>query len=206
MASHTTTAGGHGRARRQSCALVVIILAVASLAQARAAGDESRSEVVVHEARGVYTVAARFTVPHAQEIAHAVLTDYEQIPRFMPDVKTSVVRERSEGRAVVEQQAVSRVMMFSKRVHLLLEVSERRDAVRFRDASGQSFTEYEGAWLLSEHDGETTISYQLRANPSFAVPEFLLRQLFRKDATRMIGRLRTEIAARSHVTSTLAPR
>lgn len=206
MTSHTTTAGGHGRARRLSGALGVIVLAAASLAQVRAADKASASQVAVHEARGVYTVAARFTVPQAREIAHAVLTDYERIPSFMPDVTTSVVRERSAGRAVIEQEAVPRVMMFSRRVHLVLEVSEQRDAVRFRDASGRSFTEYEGAWLLSEHDGQTTVSYELRAKPSFAVPEFLARRLFKKNAVHMIERLRAEIAARAQMTSTLAPR
>jgi hypothetical protein len=46
----------------------------------------------------------------------AVLTD---IPRFLPEVTSSEVRERSERRAVVEQEAVSRMMMFSKKVHLI---------------------------------------------------------------------------------------
>jgi hypothetical protein len=75
--------------------------------------------VTVREARGVYAVSARFQVAEPPAVALAVLTDYENIPRFLPDVTSSVVRERSERRAVVEQEAVSRMMMFSKKVHLI---------------------------------------------------------------------------------------
>ena len=66
-------------------------------------------------------MVARFLVDQPPSVVLAVLTDYEHIPRFMPDVRTSIVRSEAIGRAVVEQEAVSGVMMFSKRVHLVLE-------------------------------------------------------------------------------------
>lgn len=161
-----------------------------------AAGQEP--PVVVREADGVYTVTARFSVPQPRDVALAVLTDYEEIPRFMPHVTSSVVRGRFEGGAIVEQEAVSRLMMFSRRVHLLLEVEEADDALRFRDASGRSFARYAGAWQFVEHEGGTTITYELLAEPSFDVPEFLLVRLLRRDAARMIQRLRAEMAAPRH--------
>ena len=79
----------------------------------------------------------------------AVLTDYERIPRFMPDVKTSIVRERAGARVVVEQEAVASLMMFSKRIYLLLEIEETDAALRFRDAAGRSFAHYQGEWRWS---------------------------------------------------------
>ena len=51
----------------------------------------------------------------------------------MPDVRTSSVLERGDGRAVIEQEAVAHFMMFSKRVHLVLEVQEEAGSIRFRD-------------------------------------------------------------------------
>ena len=122
-----------------------------------------------------------------------VLTDYERIPRFMPDLKTSIVRERDGGRLVVEQEAVARMMMFSKRVHLLLEVQEQTDAVRFVDRCGKSFTQYEGAWRVVPEGALTLVSYELTAKPAFSVPEFLLSRLLRRDARQMIERLRMAI-------------
>src|SRR5207248_628807 len=85
-----------------------------------AVAEESPPNLIVREEKGVYTVIARFVVDQAPSIALAVLTDYPQIPRFMPGVRTSIVRERAEGSAVVEQEAESRLMLFSKRLHLVL--------------------------------------------------------------------------------------
>ena len=161
-----------------------------SLAQA------SPVDLTVHEQRGVYSVVARFTVEQPPSLALAVLSDYEQIPRFMPGVRTSTVLERTAWHAVVEQQAVSSIMMFSKRVHLVLEVDEHTDALLFRDRCGLSFTRYEGAWRVSAEDGRTRITYELTADPAFDIPGFVIKRLLRRDSAQMIERLKVEIAAR----------
>lgn len=153
--------------------------------------------VTVNEDRGVYSVTARFEVAHTPAVAFAVLTDYEQIPRFMPGIKTSVVRERTAGGAVIEQEAVSRFMMFSRRVHLVLEIAEDDHTLRFRDRCGKSFTRYEGQWLVTSLHGKTAITYELTAQPTFDVPEFILKRLLKRDAVEMIEQLQREIAVRA---------
>jgi carbon monoxide dehydrogenase subunit G len=154
-------------------------------------------ELTVREDHGVYSVTARFEVPQPPPAAFAVLTDYERIPRFMPGIETSVVLERGAGHAVVEQHAVSHLMLFSKRVHLVLEIVEGKDALRFRDRSGQSFARYEGQWHLCEESGGTSISYELTAQPAFNVPEFVLKRLLKRDSAQMIDSLRREIDSRA---------
>ncbi len=160
------------------------------------ASDDVRQppEVVVEEAHGLYSVTARFHVPQTPAAVLTVLTNYEQIPRFMPDVKTSVVLERTAGGAVVEQEGVSRLLMFSKRVHLILKIEETAATVRFRDQCGKSFSLYEGMWTMSAHNGGTDIRYELAARPSFGMPEAILTRLLRRDSGRMIESLRQEIA------------
>jgi ribosome-associated toxin RatA of RatAB toxin-antitoxin module len=178
-------------------AMAVCVIALTPTG-ARAADDFlTRSAVTVREDNGVYSVTARFLVPQPPAVALAVLTDYERIPQFMPGVETSVVIERAPGRAVVEQEAVSRVMMFTKRVHLVLEVVESVDTLQFRDRSGRSFARYEGTWRLCEGDRGTWISYELTARPAFDVPDFLLKRLLKRDSAEMIQKLRQEIVARS---------
>lgn len=163
-----------------------------------AATDSNVADVSVKEVQGVYHVAAQFEVPQSVDAALGVLKDYERIPRFMPDMRTSVVRERLGTQVIVEQEAVSKMLMFSKRVHLLLEVTEEPGALRFVDRCGRSFAHYQGAWLAASSEGRTLIRYELQAKPAFSVPEALLRRLLRRDATQMIERLRNEIAARAH--------
>lgn len=153
--------------------------------------------ISVREEAGVYSVTARFHVEQPPVLALAVLSDYEQIPRFMPDVSRSVVLEQTPGRLLVEQEAVSRFLMFSKKVHLVLEVVEEADALRFIDRCGKSFTSYEGSWRATRTNGTTVLTYELTATPAFEVPEFILKRLLKRDSARMIEGLKREIAARA---------
>jgi ribosome-associated toxin RatA of RatAB toxin-antitoxin module len=186
--------------RRLTAAVVLFLLMQASGAVA-----EEPTNLIVREEKGVYTVVAHFLVDQSPSVALTVLTDYEQIPRFMPDVRTSIVRERGTGWAVVEQEAVSAFMMFSKRVHLVLDIEEQPDALIFRDRCARSFVRYEGSWRLSRQDAQTAITYELTAEPSFEIPGWMLTRLLRRDSGQMIERLQREIAARAANTSLVPP-
>jgi carbon monoxide dehydrogenase subunit G len=176
------------------CVAVALVAVSSGMADAR--GD-AVPQVSVREDGGVYSVTAQFEVPQPAAVALDVLTDYDRIPRFMPDVKSSIVRERSADHIVVEQEAVARAMLFSKRIHLRLDVRTNDGAISFRDTSGRSFSKYEGSWRVSEQNGRTIVRYDLSAQPAFDVPAFLLTRLLKRDANQMIERLRTEIAARA---------
>jgi ribosome-associated toxin RatA of RatAB toxin-antitoxin module len=188
-----TTAGGRVSVRRL-IAVAIALVATFHVDVVTIAGQTNQS-VSVREDGGVYTVEAHFSVPHPVA-ALAVLTDYERIPRFLPDVRQSTVIERANGRAVVVQEAHPSFMMFSRKVHLVLDVIEEPAAIRFRDRCAKSFSLYEGSWQVRDDDDGATVTYRLRARPSFSIPEFMLKRLLKRDATQMIERLRAEIAAR----------
>jgi uncharacterized protein YndB with AHSA1/START domain len=187
--------------RRLTAAAALFVLLQASGAVA----EQLPASLTVREEKGIYTVVARFLVDRPPSVAFTVLTDYEQIPRFMPDVRTSIVRERGAGWAVVEQEAVSSFMTFSKRIHLVLDIVEQPDALMFRDRCARSLVRYEGAWRLAHLDGHTTITYELTAEPSFDVPGWMLKRLLRRDSAEMIERLQREIAARTTRNSGVEP-
>lgn len=189
-----------GRRGARGLLVAVVVTLCASLPGARlaAAADPVPSpQVSVSEARGTYAVTARFEVPQPPDVVLAVLSDYEQIPRFMPEVRTSVVRERSPERMLVEQEAVSKFMLFSKSVHLLLEVTHDADTIRFIDRSAKSFKSYEGTWRVAPRGSGTVVTYELAARPGFEVPEFILKRLLRRDSGQMIKNLRREFEARA---------
>lgn len=189
-----------GRRAARGLLVAVVVGVGASLpgAHLAAAADPVPSpQVTVSEERGTYSVTARFEVPQPPGVVLAVLSDYEQIPRFMPEVRRSVVRERQDEGMVVEQEAVSKFMMFRKTVHLLLEVTHIADTIRFVDRSARSFKRYEGAWRATPRGNGTLVTYELSARPDFDVPEFILKRLLRRDSTEMIDNLRREFAARS---------
>jgi len=184
--------------RRRARWLIAGGLAATSIAWGSAgAAATAAPDVTVRNERGLYVVSAQFHVAQAAPAVFEVLTDYERIPRFMPGVKTSIVRERSAGHVVVEQEAVARLMLFSKRIYLLLEVCTEANELRFRDISGRSFSRYDGAWRIEAKDGYTLLTYELSAQPSFDVPDFVLARLLKRDAKDMIEHLRDEIASRA---------
>lgn len=198
MTLRALTTGGRSGARRRlfaAAALLGLMWSPAATAATRESGSEPT--ITVREEQGVYFVDARFHVAEPPATALAVLTDYERIPLFMPTIRKSVVRERSDSRVLVEQQAVSKLLMFSRTMHLVLEISEEADALHFTDLCGASFEQYEGSWQMAVHDGRTEIRYELRAEPSFDVPEFLLKRVLRRDSRDMIAALQREMAARS---------
>lgn len=172
------------------------IWTVATLAVATAISLSADPQAVVTEAKGIYTVRAKFTVPQSPEAAMAVLTDYELLPRFMPDLKNSSVIARTGARVTVAQEAVASFFPFSKHIYLTLEIDEMPHALAFKDRSGKSFSQYNGTWQVSKVEGRTVVVYTLVAKPSFSVPEFLLTKLLKRDAGRMITALQAEIAAR----------
>lgn len=92
--------------------------------------------------------------------------------------------------------STTKFMLFSKRVHLVLEIAEGEETVRFRDRCGKSFTRYEGHWHLTPTELGTELTYTLTAQPAFDVPGFLLKRLLERDSKDMIDQLRREIARR----------
>jgi ribosome-associated toxin RatA of RatAB toxin-antitoxin module len=173
------------------------VLMLSAVAAVSAAAPQTEPSVAVSEANGLYTVSASFAVAESAAVAIAALTDYARIPAFMPEVRVSTVLERDDTRTVVEQEATARFMLFSKRIHLLLDVEREPGLIRFTDRCGESFVRYEGAWTIDENDGETRITYELTAKPSFDVPGFLLKRLLKRDASQMIERLTNEIRTRA---------
>ncbi len=199
MNSYSTTTHDAGRESARRLLVAAVVSMCVSLPDARlaaAADPAPSSQVSVQETRGIYAVTARFEVPQAPATVLAVLSDYERIPRFMPDVKKSVVLERTPGRLVVEQEAVSKFMMFSKQVHLVLEVMEGDQSLQFSDRCGTSFKSYKGSWQVEAKGTGTVVTYELRAEPGFDVPEFILKRLLKRDSAQLINRLRTEFTAR----------
>jgi carbon monoxide dehydrogenase subunit G len=172
---------------------MVAVLVTAAIAFAQTTG---KPEIAVTDAAGVYHVTATFTVAASSATVAAVLTDYDRIPEFMPGVVSSQVVGRTDAGLVIEQEAAARFMLLTKRIHLVLDVSQEDGIIRFRDRCGKSFAQYEGAWRLSAAGNRTTITYELSAKPSFDVPAFVLKRLLRRDAAAMMERLTAEITSR----------
>src|SRR4051812_10662012 len=185
-------ASGRIHVRRLACAVIAGSAVLALSFPARA----EDVQIAVSQKGGTYDVRAAFTVGRGPSVVRTVLTDYVSIPAYMPQVQTSRLLHRTDDRAIVEQEAVSRFLTFSRRIHLVLEVTEAPLTIEFKDVCGQSFEHYQGAWSMMNQAGDTRVAYRLTAKPSFDVPGWLLSRLLKRDAAQMIQKLQAEIATR----------
>lgn len=145
-----------------------------------------------------YAVDGSFSVVAASSTAWEVLTDYEHLGSFVPDLKSSVVRERRPGRVLLDQEAVGRFLLFARSVRVLLEVIEEpMSRLSFRDVLGRDFETYGGRWtLLAGPDGFTRVSYRLEAVPKISAPGVVTRAALKRAARRLLDQVRQETLRR----------
>jgi hypothetical protein len=173
---------------------LILLMAVSSAADA----GHPVSALVRAEADDRYVVEGAFDVSAPAEVAWAVLTDYERTSDFVKSVKRSVVRERAAAHIVLEQDGVLRVLLFSRRAHVVLWVTEDRPrAIRFRDVCARDFKSYEGQWELEPRPGGVHVSYSLTVALKSARPAFLVRGGMQRSTQDLLGQVRAEIGRRS---------
>jgi len=132
--------------------------------------------------------------------AWAVLTDYEAIPEFVTSMRESRVTERASDHLLVEQAAVGRLFLFSRRLKTVLLVHEEPPGlIRFEDVLGRDFSTYRGSWRIEgDPDGdEVEIVYELVAKPAFSIPDVVARGAFKRTVRNLIAEVGGEIERRA---------
>ena len=198
------TRAASSRGGRAALAPVVAALLMLAAGSARAtdvtpAGDDpaTAAERVNRDASG-FQVEGRRVVRAPLPIVWEVLTDYEGIPGFVSSMRESRITGRGERHLVVEQAAVGRLFMFSRRMHVTLFVEEiPPTTIRFEDVVGNDFEDYRGEWRIEPRGDAVEIVYRLAARPSFSVPDFIARRLFRRMARDLLDQVKTEIERRA---------
>jgi hypothetical protein len=102
-----------------------------------------------------------------------VLTDYDRLAEFIPDMETSRVLSRNGNESVVEQKGEARVLFFSFPLDLRLAVVERPyERVVSRAVAG-NFREMRGTYSLEAGQGRILLHYTGRMVPNFFVPPLI---------------------------------
>lgn len=182
-----------GRARLIACALAALLAALAWAAPARAAQEfsiEAKADgnaVVIH---------ARARVRAHLPVLWYTLTDYEQLPNFVPGLRSSHVLEKQGNVLVVEQKGVMEVMMFSYPIEVTVESTERMpDSIGVRVLKG-NLKQLEGGYSIEKVPGqenEFLLHWRGVIEPAFAMPPFitvpLMRSSLRQQFLGMVGEI-----------------
>ena len=120
------------------------------------------------------TVAA----PHA--VIWAVLTDYDNTAQWVPGMERSVVLQRKEGGAIVEQRGSANVLFFHLAINSVVDVQELPpDRIEVKLVRGD-FKQLNGAYelkKLGDGDARYELRWQGQLELAAAVPGFVAQPL-----------------------------
>ncbi len=145
--------------------------------------------VGVERADGVYRITARGEVAAAPAAVWRILTDYEHLAEFVPDLERVRVLSRSGDEALIEQFGVARFLFFQRAIRLVVQVHEQpitRIDISLVDGDMKV---YRCSWQLTAvpETGGTRVDYSGTLAPKFYVPGMLGSNMIRADIERMMS-------------------
>lgn len=136
----------------------------------------------------VFDVTASGAVNASPAAVWKILTDYDRMAEFVPDLKTTKVLSRSGNKVVVEQYGVARFLFFKRSIHLVVNVLEEpMTSIEIGLVNGDMKV-YACRWELVPvpETGGTRILYSGKLVPKFYVPGMLGANIIRSDIERMM--------------------
>ena len=119
-----------------------------------------------------------------------VLTDYEAMPDFIPNILSNVVtRDAASGRVRIQQDSLLSTRL-NLRTSMDLEAVEDRErwTMELRRLSGHGFLEFEAVYELAPRaDGSTYLSYSVEVVPCPIFPLPLVERKIRKEVPKMLS-------------------
>jgi len=128
----------------------------------------------------------------------AVLTDYDNLHRFIPNLSSSRQIWRRSNRVAVEQVGTQQFcgLRFSARVTLELEEDRGSGRLSFRMLDGD-FRCFEGAWVVGSDATSSWLLYDLTVQGKPGMPIGLIEQRLQEDLASNVRGVQQEAQRRS---------
>ena len=177
----------------------VIITFFTPLSPLEAFPDEKRGKAGVHLRKegGDRVIRAEIDIPASTQVLWAVLTDYDNLETFVPDMTQSSILERGEDGSVrLEQISEMRFMFLKKQVRVVLRVFEElHNKIEFVLIEGD-FQTYQGSWEIDTEKEPIRLNLNLRTRPAFFAPGFILDRVLRTLGAQNLEAVREETLRR----------
>lgn len=147
------------------------------------------------DALHLYEVNASGTVQASLPTVWKVLTSYDRMEEFVPDLASCRVLSRNGNEVIIEQFGTARFLFISRSIHLVVRATEQpMSSIDIALVSGD-MKHYEARWELIPvpETGGTRVVYSGRLMPSFYVPGILGTNIIRGDIERMMGAVLTHL-------------
>lgn len=196
----------------------LLIVCAAALVSASAQGQEDapgqKVEVIVKrihdETVSFYDVRVDGFVRATPQQIWKVLTDYDAMHIFVPDLTSSKVISRNGNEVIVAQEGKASFLFISKKIHLVLRVTEQPfSRIDIALVSG-NMKQYASHWDLLPITREgvfagTRISYFGKLEPDFFAPSLFGSSMVETSVKKMVEAMIVEIDKSTKQPSDLAP-
>jgi len=176
----------------------VLIGAFALAAAHSLPGGAGAQELAIEiERQGEFiTVTASARMQVDARIAWEVLSNYDRLAQFIPDMKSSRVVSRSGDRILVEQKGEISFFFYRQPVDVMLEVREqpqRRIVARRIDGN---IRDLETRYELEASEAGVRLDYTGRFTPDFYLPPLIGMPIMRRIVERRFRAMVDEIVRR----------
>ena len=133
--------------------------------------------------QGVRRLAVQLRTDQTVDDLWEVLTDYEGLSEFIPNLSSSKLIERSGNRVTLSQIGSQQLVLglkFSAEVQLELTEHRLEGLLQFRMIKGD-FRRFEGSWRLQSVPDQTLVLYELTVQGCLGMPVALIEQRLRQD-------------------------
>ena len=147
--------------------------------------------------QGVRRLAVQLRTAIPVSVLWEVLTDYDQLDRFIPNLSTSELVLR-DGETVRVLQVGSQQLLglrFSAQVLLELKEELPDGVLRFRMLKGD-FRRFEGSWQMRELPDGSSLLYELTVQGCLGMPIGLIEERLRDDLSSNLRAVEQEARRR----------
>jgi len=132
--------------------------------------------------QGIRRLAVQLRLNLEPQFLWAVLTDYENLSRFIPNLASSRLLWRQDNRVGLEQVGRQQFCGLSFSARVQLELTEHREQGRlsFRMLEGD-FRCFEGVWCMGSDASSSWLLYELTVQGKAGMPIGLIEQRLQQD-------------------------
>ncbi len=170
--------------------------------------DNGRAdEIRVRTARtadGAVQVEAALALALGHDVVWAVLTDYENMPRFVPDISAARVIRSEAGSKRVEIEGVARLLFMNVPIRTTVDAAYRHAGSIAIDSVAGNLAIHASVRVQGDETG-TRVDYHARIVPDFWLPPLIGDFLIGRQIRRQFGGMVAEMHRRAGAHQTRGP-
>nr|AUG32731.1 hypothetical protein PLO_759 [Paulinella longichromatophora] len=155
-------------------------------------------QVIEYLSEGSRRLLVKLPTQVNPDILWSVLTDYDNLSRFIPNLTSSNLLWRRRNTVGIKQVGSQKMLGLKFSAQVKLEIIEYPDDGRldFSMSSGD-FRHFEGFWQIEQYSEITSLVYQLTVKGSIGMPIALIEQRLKNDISSNLRAIEKEAQRRS---------